>query len=424
MFSNNKNTSIFIHRAFKMAFLAIFCLFSINPNIFAEKAIAAAPQELRDMIDQKSQELEVINTQIKETQKNLQSVQGQGQTLNQEIKKLDSNISQVNLGIQYSETMVDKLGLEINSLSYDIRSAEEDIIIKKEAVVKLIQQLQQSDNENFLVIFLKNRNLAESVFEAQGLADLHQGLLKAIDELQSSKNNLASKLEDTSTKQQQEQSENQNLKNKKLILDDVKKDKQSVLQQTKNQEKIYQSVISDLEKKQLAISQEINSLEENLRLSFDSSLLPRKRPSVLAYPLTNHNITQEYGATAFARRAYKSGFHNGIDFSAPIGTPILATEDGQVFATGNNGRVQYGKFIVIKHQNNLATLYAHLSKIIVGEGVLVKRGEIIGYSGNTGYSTGPHLHFTVYWAPSVTLKSFSGAGLVPLGVTINPADYL
>jgi murein DD-endopeptidase MepM/ murein hydrolase activator NlpD len=113
-----------------------------------------------------------------------------------------------------------------------------------------------------------------------------------------------------------------------------------------------------------------------------------------------------------------------MDFRASIGTPIYAAGDGQVFAVGNNGNVQYGKYVVIKHENNLATLYGHLSRQVVSAGKSVKKGDIIGYSGSTGYSTGPHLHFGVYWAPSIELKTISGAGLVPVGVTVNPEDYL
>jgi murein DD-endopeptidase MepM/ murein hydrolase activator NlpD len=135
-------------------------------------------------------------------------------------------------------------------------------------------------------------------------------------------------------------------------------------------------------------------------------------------------MTQAYGATKFAQKAYKTKFHNGVDFAVPIGTPVLAAEDGVVLMAGNNGRVQYGKYIVIKHSNGLATLYGHLSRHAVATGSAVKRGDIIGYSGNTGYSTGAHLHFTVYLSSTVQLKAIGGAGVVPVGYTLNPSDYL
>lgn len=95
-----------------------------------------------------------------------------------------------------------------------------------------------------------------------------------------------------------------------------------------------------------------------------------------------------------------------------------------MIAAGDNGRVQYGRYILVKHNNNLTTLYAHLSRFAVAKGAQVKRGEVIGYSGNTGYAFGPHLHFMVYQSATVQLKSIVGAGLVPVGVTIDPRKYL
>lgn len=399
-------------------------LFYILYFIFSVPVYAAVPDDLRKAIDAKSQQLQEINNQIKENQKSLEAVQGQGQTLQKEIKQTNSNISQLNLGIRSSEVTIDKLALEINSLQYDITDAEAEINLKREAITKILQEFQKTEDETPLIIFLKNKSLADSVFEVQNLADFNNGLRTEIESLRQAKEDMADKLNQSANKKQLTEIENSNLKNRKVILDDVKKEKSNLLTQTKNQEKVYQSIISDLQKKQMAIADEINTLEENLRASFDPSILPGKRPGVLAYPVADSYVTQEYGYTASARKLYKTGFHNGIDFRASLGTPILAAGDGEVIAVGNNGNVQYGKFILIKHNNNLATLYGHLSQQIVKKGNSVKRGQIIGYSGKTGYATGPHLHLGVYWAPSVTLKNFSGAGLVPVGVTINPADYL
>jgi len=88
--------------------------------------------------------------------------------------------------------------------------------------------------------------------------------------------------------------------------------------------------------------------------------------------------------------------HNGIDFSAKRGTPIYASAPGTVIISRNSGwNGGYGNYVVIKHGNGTQTLYAHLTNAIVSPGQEVSRGQVIGYSGNTGKSTGAHLHFEV-----------------------------
>jgi murein DD-endopeptidase MepM/ murein hydrolase activator NlpD len=99
-------------------------------------------------------------------------------------------------------------------------------------------------------------------------------------------------------------------------------------------------------------------------------------------------------------------FHNGIDFTADPGTPILATGPGVVEEAGHDG--PNGNRVSIDHGFGYRSVYAHLSKLKVRAGEQVKRGQVIGLSGNTGRSSGPHLHYTVYYR----------------GRTIDPEDYL
>ncbi len=98
--------------------------------------------------------------------------------------------------------------------------------------------------------------------------------------------------------------------------------------------------------------------------------------------------------------------HQGTDFAAPMRTPVHAAESGQVEFAGWKGG--YGQFIVIDHGKGIKTHYAHLSGIGVKAGQSVNRGDLIGRVGNTGYSTGPHLHFEV----------------VANGTHLNPEQYL
>jgi len=136
--------------------------------------------------------------------------------------------------------------------------------------------------------------------------------------------------------------------------------------------------------------------------SFDEVYnLARNKAKMLAsipgiQPVSNKDLKRI--ASGFGYRIhpiYKTlRMHEGIDFTAPIGTPIYATGNGTVERLKSR-MSGYGKVVKIDHGYGYETLYAHMSKIIVRPGQKVKRGEIIGYVGNTGRSTGPHLHYEV-----------------------------
>lgn len=105
-------------------------------------------------------------------------------------------------------------------------------------------------------------------------------------------------------------------------------------------------------------------------------------------------LSSRYGKRIDPVTKRRNSFHKGIDISAPEGTPVYAAEKGMIADAGykNNG---YGNLIIIKHGNDMATYYGHLSKIVAARGASVSKGELIGKVGTTGKSTGPHLHFEV-----------------------------
>lgn len=122
-------------------------------------------------------------------------------------------------------------------------------------------------------------------------------------------------------------------------------------------------------------------------------------------PLNNSRLTSSYGMRNHPvlrqRRA-----HKGVDLAAPTGTPIYATADGVVSRA--NWFSSYGLYISIDHGGDLETRFAHLSRLAVASGERVKKGDLIGYVGSTGRSTGPHLHYEVRVN----------------GVAVNPIPYM
>lgn len=107
----------------------------------------------------------------------------------------------------------------------------------------------------------------------------------------------------------------------------------------------------------------------------------------LQRPMQSYLITSRYGSRW-------GSFHQGIDLAGPVGTPVYAAESGTVTVSTTNGR-GYGYYIKINHGSGVSTMYAHCSQLLVEAGQTVEKGQLIAKSGNTGRSTGPHLHFEV-----------------------------
>ncbi|MBF0226474.1 MAG: peptidoglycan DD-metalloendopeptidase family protein [Desulfobacterales bacterium] len=121
--------------------------------------------------------------------------------------------------------------------------------------------------------------------------------------------------------------------------------------------------------------------------------------------------TEGWMSSKFGRRESpfineKQEFHRGVDISTPKGTDVIATANGVVKFVGKNGN--FGKMIIIDHGYGITTKYAHLNDIIIKKDDTIKRGDIIGHVGNTGKSTGPHLHYEVHM----------------YGIPVNPQKYI
>ncbi|MFP4284812.1 MAG: peptidoglycan DD-metalloendopeptidase family protein [Desulfovermiculus sp.] len=119
------------------------------------------------------------------------------------------------------------------------------------------------------------------------------------------------------------------------------------------------------------------------------------RKTLMVTPVDGARISSGYGMRRHPIQGYNK-MHKGLDFAAPSGTPIMAAGDGIVERAGRNGG--YGHYIKIRHPNEYHTVYGHLSRYGRGiqRGARVKQGQIIGYVGSTGNSTGPHLHYEVH----------------------------
>lgn len=158
--------------------------------------------------------------------------------------------------------------------------------------------------------------------------------------------------------------------------------------------------VEDLESIIGVSMQPLEEGENNLEHRIDAASLTGTQKAFVmkfvpnGYPMAGYNrISAPYGYRTHPL-FFTRHLHTGVDFATPIGTPVYATADGVVtsanFSTGG-----YGYLVKIDHSLGFMTYYAHLNKIVVQKGMFVKRGQLIAYSGNTGQSTGPHLHYEI-----------------------------
>lgn len=145
----------------------------------------------------------------------------------------------------------------------------------------------------------------------------------------------------------------------------------------------------------------LNNLRSRMNLLDHSLEKVRSRSDVIDVELSNMPSILPVNGTLISGFGYRSHpvsgytkFHEGLDFACPVGTPIYASGNGEV-EIAESGESGYGICLNVNHRNGYKTKYAHLSKMAVRHGQEIKRGQLLGYSGNTGLSTGPHLHYEV-----------------------------
>ena len=303
---------------------------------------------------------------------------------------------------------------------------------------------------------LTSEGLHEAWLEADKLRQLEKALQSEIIVLTETKTALTENVREVEDQRRKLTVLRRDLSGQKSVLDQTRKEQATLLSQTKNKESEYQKLLNEKQQAKLDFEQELRDFETALEFTLDPSTIPSPGSGTLRFPLDPdymvrckdkqsaykniYCISQYFGNTEFAQSgAYSGKGHNGIDFGTPQGTKVVAALTGAVQATGNTDLYpkcySYGKWVLVRHANGLSTLYAHLSVTSVATGDTVPAGGLIGYSGKTGYATGPHLHFTVYASSGVQLvklgdiksKTNCANATVPVAPTeayLNPVQYL
>ena len=394
--------------------------------VMAVSTHALTIYELQKGIDQKNVEIQKLQEQKKKYQQQLQKNQQRSGTLKTEIANIDNSIKSISNSISLTERQIERARLQIQQLGLEISQKDASIGKVKSGLAIVLNSFAQREQEPYIYALFKGDSLAQFFRTIHDATLLEQNMLVALDNLHELRNERAEEKSESEEKKAELQNLENNLTVQKQGQVVAKNDRNNLLAITKNEEKKYQQLIKEQEQKEAQLQKEIADYERQIKVTLNASLLPARGHGVLAYPLPDtvlelcssvlvadqkNCITQYFGYTAFATSGGYSGKgHNGMDFRALVGTSVFAAGAGVVEATGDTDiecpRASYGKWVLVRHNNNLSTIYGHLSEIGVGKGQIISSGQRIGLSGRSGYATGPHLHLTVAITQAVQVSSF------------------
>jgi murein DD-endopeptidase MepM/ murein hydrolase activator NlpD len=415
----------------------IAALIVVVPKTFT---LAQSVDELQNSIVQSTSQIDKLKQEITQLQSQLTATSKQKQTLQSAVTGLDLNIKKITASIALTNAQISQKDAQIAVLSHGISTTTNKIGDVQSEVGDSLRGLMAIDDEPPALALFGGETLSSVFDNIATLATVRDNLESRVHQLGNLKTSLTSTRDTAQEKRQELAVLQQNLTQQQQSLAIARQSQADLLAQTKNQESNYQSLLAQKKAQEAKFEKDLLAYEAQLNLKVTPGSLPPSGSSPLRWPLDSVIITQYFGNTPFATansQIYNGHGHTGIDLGASPGTPVHAARAGVVLGTGNTDATcpgaSFGKWVFIKHDDGISTLYAHLASFAVAKGDSVATGQVIGYSDTTGYATGPHLHFGVYASSGSEIASFPSSSCkgktytMPVGdvsAYLNPLSYL
>lgn len=365
--------------------------------------------DLNKQIDTQRDKIEELTKKIDEYKQNIKGARNESINLQNQVYILENQIAKTSVDIKLKEEEVKKMQLEIEKIILEIKRNEAITAKEKVQLGNFIRLLHRYDEKGYISVLLSNSTFSEFFDQIKYSQDIQKNLQTSLNRIQEVIEKLTSQQKDLNTKKDELSKLLNKLDESKGILTGQKDEKNYLITETKKSEKKFQIMVEDLKKEQAAANAAITGMERKIRAELSKKGKDEKLNTLanaaLVWPTNSQRLTATFHDPDYPYRYLFE--HSGIDVGVGSGTNVGAAEAGYVAKVGI-GTKWYGNYIMIIHSNNLSTLYAHLSSVSVNADEYVARGQSIGLSGSTGFSSGPHLHFEVR----------------SNGIPVNPLSYL
>lgn len=366
-------------------FLALLMILSIVAMALnAGAASDISEQNLKTLKDKKNQ----LANDKKVLQNALSGLQSQERDAMATKTNLENQLSVLDEQIATSEALIESYDEQIAEKEVEIELAQQDEADEFALYKKRVRAMEENSHVSDWAVLLGATSFSDFLARAEVMRDIanyDNELMQSLKEIREGIQAMKADIEED-----------------KAFSEEVKADLEAQKEEAEQKSKEVDELLGELKNKKDYTAEELAKITKEIddcaaeadRVAKELAKRKKYVGGEYRWPLENNfTVTQEYKWRTHQITG-KYTLHNGIDIGAQTGTPILAANSGTVIVSQFN--TAWGEYVQIDHGGGNVTLYAHMSKRLVKVGQEVKQGDVIGKVGSTGYSTGPHLHFTIY----------------------------
>jgi murein DD-endopeptidase MepM/ murein hydrolase activator NlpD len=382
----SKQSAGFKIKYFISAFLAVLVFVCFNSIIYFSPLNKIFPETLEEELERVKNERTNTQKEIEKTKKAESEYMSQVNKVEVTLISALSELDSLNDRASTVKTEIDRLTIELVIKKKDLSDAEHTLTEKNSILSKRVSIIYKNRNQNVLELLFESDSFLKLFTNLKLMNLFAQQDLKVVKEVAEIRQETEDSKENIERLKLEEKSQKKNLdelvgeaEKKKREIEAIYIEKKNLLSRTRANKDSLIAMEKQLEAKEKEVTKKLEALRYGTA------------PGKIAFPAKGI-LTSGFGM----RNSPLTGvnrLHSGIDIGASAGSPVIAAASGEVLQVSYMGG--YGNAILIYHGGGLATLYAHLSGFAVEAGQKVKQGQIIGYVGSTGFTTGPHLHFEV-----------------------------
>lgn len=435
-----KNRKLFVQilSGIMAAVMLLGLVMSVLPaKVHAAKSSSELKSEINDLKDQQMAlwiQMDELEEQQDDNWESMEEMVAQKDNIDQQINNLHTEMENINQQIStYSLLIADKqTELDEAIARYDQLNAE-----NKERV----RAMEEAGKMSYWSVLFKANSFMDLLDRLNMIEEIAAADERRLAEMDAAAKEVASARQELEAEKAELEASRAELDTVQAELDEKRADADKILVELNEVDRELQEMYDEMAQEEAGLSASIAASEKAYTEAKQKEEEERKRQEALQNQQNNSSGNSSSGSSSagssegsgsgssssssegwitpcsyvaltspYGWRIHpitgKNSFHNGVDLANSQGTPIYAARSGTVTTATYSGA--YGYYVTINHGDGYSTLYAHMTHYIVSAGQSVSQGQVIGYMGSTGWSTGPHLHYTVYLN----------------GNTVNPAGYI